>query len=261
MYQKDWEVVFRQQLWNLLKITPEQIIFRWKLFPKQGFTPAKAIAHLVESDRMCPGLGIVPVGVIMEELKMDMQIQALEAIAQTLRELKEAIAPSHNALGFGAAPKSQIFVFCNRSKGGIWYTLNGQNQPENIEHPGLTGYIRKLEFKQVERRKEETHKLHCHIDAGKYYVLESGSKSHFTKGLLSAIASTPYDELMKPITICPQPSTENGEVLFCNVYQGEHQVFAPYDDKTDWKLLAKTAKDNVRLANGEMITAAPTAAA
>lgn len=189
-----------------------------------------------------------------------MEAQALEQIAHELRKLTEALAPSKQLLGFGGAPKSQTYVFCNRKHGGVWYGLNAQNQPEIIEHAALTGYIRKLEFKQVERRKEETHKLHCHIEADRLYVLESGSKAHFTKGLLSAIASIPWDELSKPITIYPQPSTENSEVLFCNVYQGDQQVFAPYDDKTDWAAIAKTATSNVRLANGELITVAVAAA-
>jgi hypothetical protein len=203
---------------------------------------------------MCPGLGIVPVGVIMEKLIMDIQVEALEAIAREIRELREAIAPTHNALGFGSAPKSQIFVFCNRKHGGVWYTLDAQNQPKNIVHEALTGVIRKIEFKQVERRRAETSKLHCYIEGERQYILESGATSHFSKGLLSAIASMPYDELRKPITIAPSATSNNPEVLFCNVYQGEQQVFAPYDDQTDWKSLSRTAKDNVRLANGEMLT-------
>ena len=254
MYQSQWEEEFRQQLLQQLGITPEQVNFRWKLFAKQGFAPDKAIAHLVESDRMCPGLGILPVHDVKEDIEMVMDNEGLMAIAREIRAFREALAPTHSELGFGPAPKSQIFIFCNRKHGGVWYTLDAQSQPEIIEHPALTGVIRKIEFKQVERRKAETSKLHCYIEAEKQYVLESGATSHFSKGLLSAIASIPFDELVRPITVVPLASTENPEVLFCNIYQGDKQVFAPYDDQTDWKSLSRTAKDNVRRANGEPVT-------
>lgn len=179
-----------------------------------------------------------------------MDAHSLEAIAAELHRIANALsAPQTSSLGFGAAPKSQVYVFCNRKHGGVWYTLNGQSQPEIIEQPALTGYIRRLEFKQVERRKEETSKLHCYIEADRFYVLESGSKAHFTKGLLSAIASLATEDLQKPLTLYPQPSTENAEVLFCNVYQGERQIFAPYDDETDWRTIATTARDKVASAN------------
>jgi hypothetical protein len=75
---------------------------------------------------------------------------------------------------------------------------------------------------------------------------------------LSAIAQIPPSELKQPITIVPQPSTENPEVLFGNLYQGDKQVFAPYDENTDWKRVSRTAKNNVGLANDE--APAPTAA-
>jgi hypothetical protein len=254
MYQSQWEEKFRQQLRKALEITPEQINFRWKLFPKQGFTPAKAIAHLVESDRMCPEFGILSRCNVLEDLEMLTENDGLMAIAKELQKLNEALAPTSKTLGFGDAPKTQTHVFCNRKHGGVWYTLNAQSQPEIIEYQALTGIIRRIEFKNVERRKEETSKLHCYVEAEKLYVLESGSKAHFTKGLLSAITSIPWDELMNPITIHPQAATESAEVLFCNVYQGDKHVFAPYDDKTDWASLARTARNNVRLANGESIT-------
>ncbi len=190
---------------------------------------------------------------------MDTQAQALaanswcEAIAQELRQIKEALAPTKQVLGFGAAPKNQVYVFCNRKNGGLWYTLDSQSQPVNIEQPALTGYIRKLEFKETIRRNEKSHKLHCYIEADQLYILEGSATAHFSKGLLSAIAFLSSEQLKQPITIVPQPSTENGEVLFCNVYLDEKQVFAPYDDQTDWKLTSRAAIDGVRCANGEAV--------
>jgi hypothetical protein len=190
-----------------------------------------------------------------------MEDQALQAIAQELRQIKEALAPTKQVLGFGPAPKSQVYVFCNRKNGGVWYTLNSESQPVNIEQPALTGIIRKLEFKETVRRNEKSHKLHCYIEADQLYVFEGSAAAHFSKGLLSALASLTPEQLKQPLTIAPQPSTENAEVLFCNVYLGDKQVFAPYDDQTDWKRVSRTAIDGVRVANGEAVAGLEQAAA
>ncbi len=180
-----------------------------------------------------------------------MEYPALEAIAEALRQIADSKTPKQ-PLGFGPAPKTQVYVFCNRKHGGIWYTLNDQSQPVNIEHPALTGYIRKLEFKETIRRNEKSHKLHCYIESDKFYVLESSATAHFSKGLLSALASLSSETLQQPLTICPQASTENAEVLFCNLYEGDRQVFAPYDDQTDWKRVSRAAIDHVKDANGTL---------
>jgi hypothetical protein len=71
MYRHDWETEFRKVLREKLQLTPKQINFCWKLFPKQGFMPGHAIAHLVECDRMCPELGILPSHSVMEDLEMN----------------------------------------------------------------------------------------------------------------------------------------------------------------------------------------------
>jgi hypothetical protein len=59
------------------------------------------------------------------------------------------------------------------------------------------------------------------------------------------------DELNQPITIVPEPSAKNEEVLFCNIYQGNQQVFAPYDDQTNWRKVSRVAIDAVRAANSD----------
>jgi hypothetical protein len=177
--------------------------------------------------------------------------EALQAIAHHLHRIADAQSPAKQTLGFGPAPKSQVYVFCNRGNGGIWYTLDSESKPVIIEHQSLTGYIRKLEFKEKVRRNEKTHKLHCTIEADQLYVLESSATAHFSKGLLSAIGFLTPEQLRQPLTIVPQPSTENAEVLFCNVHEGDKQVFAPYDDRTDWKRISRAAIDRVRMANPE----------
>jgi hypothetical protein len=181
------------------------------------------------------------------------EIEALEKILQEVQQLRADLAPTKQPLGFGPAPKSEVWVFCNREKGGLWYTLDNQGQAVNIEHPALTGYIRKLEFTKPVRRGEETDKLNCIIEGDKVYVLESGAAVQFSKGLLNAIASMSPEALKQPITIVPEPSTKNDEVLFCNVYQGDEQVFAPYDEHTNWRQVSRNAIDAVNAVNSETV--------
>ncbi len=172
-----------------------------------------------------------------------MNTEQIELLLASIAASLETIAhpKSTKALGFCEAPRGTTYVFCNRKNGGIWYTLNEQSQPVNIEHQALEGYIRKLEFKKTMRRNEETVKLHCYIEGDRPYVLESSATAHFSKGLLSAIAMMTPEQIREPIILCPQASTENAEVLFCNIYQGGSQIFAPYDDQTDFKVVARTA--------------------
>jgi hypothetical protein len=181
------------------------------------------------------------------------EIEILERIALGLERIAETLAPTQQMLGFGAVPKSEVWVFCNREKGGLWYTLDNHGQAVNIEHPALTGYIRKLEFTKPVRRGEETDKLNCIIEGDKVYVLESGAAVQFSKGLLNAIASLSADALKQPITIVPEPSTKNDEVLFCNVFQGNEQVFAPYDEHTNWRQVSRNAIDAVKAVNWETV--------
>jgi hypothetical protein len=183
------------------------------------------------------------------------EAEALEKILKELQQLRAELAPAKQSLGFGTAPKSQVYVFCNRRNGGLWYSLDSQSQPVNIEHSALTGYIRKLEFKETVRRNEKSHKLHCIIEADCLYCLESSSKAHFSKGLMNAIASMTPEALKQPITLVPEASAKNEEVLFCNVYQDSKQIFASYDDQTDWKLAARAAVEAVQIANREVAQA------
>jgi hypothetical protein len=182
-----------------------------------------------------------------------MEAETLEEILQELQQLRADLIPAKQSLGFGPAPKSEVWVFCNRDKGGLWYTLDSQGQAINIEHPALTGYIRKLEFTKPVRRGEETDKLNCIIEGDKRYVLESGAAVQFSKGLLNAIASMSLEALKQPITIMPEASTKNDEVLFCNVYQGDEQIFAPYDEHTNWRQVSRNVIDAVKAVNCETV--------
>jgi hypothetical protein len=181
----------------------------------------------------------------------EMNEVALNAIATELRRIANVVAPIQPSLGFGSAPKQVSPVYCDRKQGGFWYTLDALNNPTVIEREALTGYIRALEFKASIDQGAKVYTLYCTLEADNFYVLESLSTAHFSKGLLSAIALLTPEQLRQPITVVPHILLESEDVLYCQVYQGEHQVFAPYDEQTDWKQVSKTALNSVKLATSE----------
>ena len=135
-------------------------------------------------------------------------------------------------------------IYCNRQHGSLWYTLTDGN-PTPITSSSLTGYVKQLRFEKVERRGKEVHKLLTTIEGDKLYVLESGHDSHFSKGLLSAIAILTPDQLHQPITISPQAGDDDN-VLFCRLYVGNEYLKVQYNDATDWRSTARKAIDNVK---------------
>lgn len=155
-------------------------------------------------------------------------------------------------LGFSEAPRPR-YVYCNRSQGCLWYWLNDGREVMPIQQTALTCLVEKLEFKQVERRGKDTWKIHLHVRADRRYVLESGYDSNFSKSLLSALSVLTPQQLQQPITIEVQ-AAESDEVLFCRVYIDSELIFAPWDDSTSWKVVAKRAINNVALAAGQVLS-------
>jgi phage pi2 protein 07 len=154
-------------------------------------------------------------------------------------------------LGFSEAPRPR-YIYCNRSQNGLWYWLNDAREVVPIPQTALTCLIDKLEFKQVERRGKDTWKIHLHVRADRRYILEAGYDSNFSKSLLSALSVMTPQQLQQPITIELQAAEADG-VLFCRVYANGELVFAPWDESTTWKVVAKRAIANVELAsNGRL---------
>jgi hypothetical protein len=56
-------------------------------------------------------------------------------------------------------------------------------------------------------------------------------------------------QLQQPITIEVQ-AAESEEVLFCRVYTNNELVFAPWDEQTDWRKVARRAIANIDGAMG-----------
>ncbi len=130
-------------------------------------------------------------------------------------------------------------IYCNRHNGYMWYTLNN-GEPSAVAATALTGYLRELRFEKCERRGKEVHKLLATIQAERTYILESGHDTQFAKGLLAAIASLTPQQLYSPITLQPQPGTDES-VLFCRVWVGSEFIMASYSEETNWRSLSKQA--------------------
>lgn len=174
--------------------------------------------------------------------------QLLAALTRQEELLKRLItALDKPKLGFTNDIGAQ-FIYCNRSNGCLWYTLDADRKPQPITHRALTGHLRELRFEKVERRGKETHKLLTTILADKTYILESGYDSNFSKCLLSAIATATPEQLIQPITISPQPGDDEA-VLFCRVWVGGEYVKVSYGEELDWREIAKAALANVKSAN------------
>jgi hypothetical protein len=141
-------------------------------------------------------------------------------------------------------------VYCNRHNGYLWYTLNN-SEPSAIADTALTGYLRELKFEKCERRGKEVYKLLVTILADRTYILESGHDTHFAKGLLAAIATLTPQELYAPVTIQPQPGTDES-VLFCRFWIGNELVMANYNEQTEWREISKQAIAVTKAANEMM---------
>ncbi|GEM_PF-585604 len=139
-------------------------------------------------------------------------------------------------------------IYCNRSNGCLWYTLANGSTPVAIQQTALTGYLRELKFERVQRRGKEVCKLLLTIEADGMYLLESGHDSHFSKCVLSAIASLDHKQLKQPVTIAVAPGQDEA-VLFSRLYVGSEYIKSSYNDATDFRETSKLAINNVRQAN------------
>lgn len=160
--------------------------------------------------------------------------------------LAERLTGGQQKLGFCQSPRPR-YIYCNRSQSGLWYWLDDTRKVVNIPETALCGRLEKLEFKQVERRGKDTWKIHLHVMADRYYLLEAGYDSTFSKCLLSALSVMSPQQIQQPVTLEVQ-AAESDEVLFLRVYAGGELIFAPWDENTTWKVVAKRAMSNVEQA-------------
>lgn len=162
-----------------------------------------------------------------------------ELLTAILLELQKANAPK---LGF-TEPPTPVWIYANRSNGCNWYRVKDGN-PEPIAHLALTGYLEKVEIEMVERRNKEAEKFRLYLKGDRPYVVESGKDTHFTKGIVAALALMTPSQLKQPITIMPQAGSDDS-VLFCKIFSAGQGIFAPYGEDTNWKNVGKMARDAV----------------
>ena len=172
--------------------------------------------------------------------------QLLAALAQQTQLLSQILDRlKQPKLGLAEAP-STLWIYANRSNNCPWYTIrDGEVSP--VQQSALMGYLEELKFEKVDRRGKEVIKLQAFIKGDRPYCVESGYDSHFSKGLLSSIATLTPQQLRMPITIAPQPGSDES-VLFCRVFVGSEVVRSGYDEETDWRSVSRQAISAVKSA-------------
>lgn len=194
-----------------------------------------------------PGLGTPANPTNIRIMTTTEPTQLIAALARQEELLKKLLATLDKPRLGLHSDAGTIYIYANRQHHCNWYTLDADRNPQPITHTVVTGYIRGLKFERVERRGRECHKLLTTVEADRTYILESGHDSHFSKCVLSAIATLTPQQLLQPITLQPVAGDDDS-VLFCRLWVGSELVKAPYDDTTDWRETAKRALALVRTA-------------
>jgi hypothetical protein len=168
-------------------------------------------------------------------------MESLDETNALLRQILNQLAQPK--LGFTEAP-TLFWIYANRSNNCLWYTMKNGKEIVPIEATALTAYLKEIKFEKVTRRNKEETKLRVYLKGDRYYCIESGYDTHFSKSLLSCIASLNPEKLVAaPITISPTTGTDDS-VLFCRCYYKDEPIFAPYNEETNWREIAVKAKAN-----------------
>jgi hypothetical protein len=171
-------------------------------------------------------------------------------------EIQERIAKAIEKMaGISSESEFKPVVFrktihCNREHEGLlWYFWNsGEAKAEQVcpEHYMLMCIPRKLTWLSEEYKGKSSWKMLLEVDAASTsYTLKAGQDSHFTKGLMMALAKLSRKEMDEGIGIAPNASERDEKVLFCHVFHRDKQIFEPYSDATDFREVRKLATTNV----------------
>ena len=160
-------------------------------------------------------------------------------------------------LGFSTGSQ-RVPIYCNRSKGGLWYTLNKVGEemvPMPIEGDRLTCYLEGLLIKSVTRKKQgECDKFRLYDKGNRSYLLESGwttvpKEQSFAKGLIWTIAHMSEAQLQQPVILSPHAGNEDG-VMFCRVIQDGKSIYIERNSEPDWDEVLERAIANLEQATG-----------
>jgi hypothetical protein len=181
-------------------------------------------------------------------------VDAHKASNTHLQTLLEELRASKQQLGFGHSPRPR-YIYVNRQYPEcLWYFWDGaNNKPEPISFNALTGIIEKLETDEKEFKGKRSLKINLHIRAERNYVIESGSETMFSKGLLYAISKLPITAFKQAITIAVEPG-EDEKVSFCRIYNPStgQSVYAPYTEPVDWQQVIARAAAKINAAHGRV---------
>ena len=171
-----------------------------------------------------------------------------------LKEILEELLSSKQQIGFGHPPKPR-YIYTNRQYPDcLWYFWDGENKKhEPIQFQALTGIIEKLDTEEKEYKGKRNLKINLHIRAERNYVIESGTETMFSKGLLYTLSRLPVEKFKQPITIAVEPG-DTEKVSFCRIYNPVTglAVYAPYTEPVDWQSVIARATSKINTAHGRV---------
>ena len=123
-------------------------------------------------------------------------------------------------LGLGPSPKPFfLYVSTEHSPTGWHGWDHASAEPVVVDWPAVTGYVRRVEVVERERRGEMKAKLDVHVAAGpRNFVVEAGLTTHFSRGVLSALVRLQPEHFVYPLTLAVEPGDREAKVVFGNVY-------------------------------------------
>jgi len=145
-------------------------------------------------------------------------------------------------------------VYCNRTKGGLWFTVsNGEPvKVDAVSFQSKPGGLRGLNIYEANRGGKDGWKVGLLLEDenSQVYKFETGSGTSFARGMLWAIASlSPEQAQNGQIGINPTPadpaktkSSNPGSILYCNMLcDGVELPIFMGEGRPDWQQIAQIA--------------------
>jgi len=145
-------------------------------------------------------------------------------------------------------------VYCNRTKGGLWFTVsNGEPvKVDAVSFQSKAGGLRGLNIYEANRGGKDGWKVGLMLEdeQNQVYKFETGSGTSFARGMIWAMASLTTEQAQNgQIGINPTPadpaktkSANPGSILYCNMLcDGVELPFFGGEGRPDWQIIAQIA--------------------
>lgn len=145
-------------------------------------------------------------------------------------------------------------VYCNRTKGGLWFTVsNGEPvKIDAVSFQSKSGGLRGLNIYEATRGGKDGWKVGLLLEDenSQVYKFETGSGTSFARGMLWAIASLSAEQAQSgQIGLNPTPadpaktkSSNPGSILYCNMLcDGVELPYFMGEGRPDWQQIAQIA--------------------